>query len=76
MTLFIPINNYKWCHIRCQCFCIKYDNHKKNISIQSIREHYFFLNIDGMELLDKAYKKILEYASMLKNHIFIDSKNI
>lgn len=35
---------------------------KKNTSIQNLRERNFVKNIDGMELLDKAYKKILEYA--------------
>ena len=37
-------------------------NIKKNTSIQNLRERNFVRNIDGMELLDKAYKKILEYA--------------
>ena len=37
-------------------------NKKNNISIQTIRERNFVRNIDGMDLLDKAYKKILEYA--------------
>ena len=34
----------------------------KEKTLQSLKERNFIKNIDGMELLDKAYKKILEYA--------------